>query len=174
MDTADSSGLEVIVGQRLQARGLTLALAESCTGGLIRHRITNVAGSSAYYRGGVVAYANAVKQALLGVRAESLAQHGAVSAVVAREMACGVRRLLEADIGVSVTGVAGPGGGTPEKPVGLTFVGLSAADGDWVERHCWEGNRREENKARSAQAALDLLWRYLEGRLEELARWTGG
>jgi len=165
----DPSRLETAIGTRLRARGLTLALAESCTGGLVSHRVTNVAGSSTYYRGGVVAYANSVKQALLGVRAESLAQHGAVSAPVAREMACGVRRLLEADLGLSVTGVAGPGGGTPEKPVGLVFIGLCSADGAWVEQHRWDGDR-EENKARSAEAALDLLWRYLDGRLEAPTR----
>ena len=154
--------LEITVGQLLRQRGLSLAVAESCTGGLVSHRITNVAGSSDYYRGSVTAYARDIKEMLLGVRSETLAEHGAVSEQTAREMARGVRHAMGADIGVSVTGIAGPTGGSVGKPVGLVHIALVAADGEWVERHVWEGNRKA-NKAQSADAALDLLRRYLEG-----------
>ncbi|MGD1995140.1 MAG: nicotinamide-nucleotide amidohydrolase family protein [Anaerolineae bacterium] len=150
-----------VAGERLREQGLTLATAESCTGGLVSHLITNVPGSSDYYRGSVVAYANEVKEALLGVGREAIKEHGAVSPQVALEMAQGVRRALQADVGLAVTGIAGPGGGTPEKPVGLVYIALAAPEGEWVERHMWEWGRRL-NKALSAEAALDLLRRYLE------------
>jgi PncC family amidohydrolase len=143
---------------------LTLAVAESCTGGLVGHRITNVPGSSDYYRGSITAYACDVKERLLHVRSETLVDHGAVSEQAAQEMAEGVRQAIGADVGVSVTGIAGPTGGTLEKPVGLVYVALVAPRGAWVERHVWAGDRLE-NKARSADAALDLLRRYLEGQL---------
>jgi len=159
---AESS--EVVVGRFMRERGLKLAVAESCTGGLISHRITNVAGSSDYYLGSVTAYADEVKVELLGVRQGTLSEHGAVSAETALEMARGVRRRLQADLGLSVTGIAGPGGGTPEKPVGLVYIGLAAPDGAWVKRCLWKGNRRT-NKAASAEAALGLVRRYLEGGL---------
>jgi nicotinamide-nucleotide amidase len=164
MISLPDEAVEVAVGRLLGERGLTLALAESCTGGLVSHRVTDVPGSSAYYLGSVTAYANAVKESVLGVRGDTLERHGAVSAESAQEMARGARRLLGADVGVAVTGIAGPDGGTPEKPVGLAYVALSAPAGDWVERCEWSGGR-PENKARSADAALDLLLRYLEGRL---------
>jgi PncC family amidohydrolase len=154
--------LEIVVGDLLRSRGLTLALAESCTGGLLGHRITSVSGSSDYFRGAIVAYASDVKRDLLDVREETLTRHGAVSEETAREMAHGARRVIEADLGISITGIAGPTGGTPEKPVGLVYIGLAAPDGEWVERHVWQGDRRQ-NKGRSAEAALDLLRRYLEG-----------
>jgi PncC family amidohydrolase len=156
--------LERMVGELLRARGLTLALAESCTGGLIAHRITNVPGSSDYFLGGVVSYSNDAKEHILGVQHRTLLAYGAVSEPTVREMARGARRIFGADLAVSVTGIAGPTGGTPDKPVGLTFVGLSAPDGEWCERHTWHGDR-ETNKARSAEAALDLLRRYLAGEL---------
>jgi PncC family amidohydrolase len=156
--------VESTVGRLLREQGLTLAVSESCTGGLISHRITNVPGSSDYYRGSITAYACEVKETLLYVRSETLADHGAVSEQTAREMAEGVRRAIKADVGVSVTGIAGPTGGTPEKPVGLVYVALAAPGGEWVERHVWAGDRRG-NKAQSADAALDLLRRYLEGQL---------
>jgi PncC family amidohydrolase len=158
------SNLEVVVGRLLREQGLTLALSESCTGGLVGHRVTNVPGSSDYYRGSIVAYASDVKEKLLNVRSETLANYGAVSEQTAREMARGARHLIDADLGVSVTGIAGPTGGTQEKPVGLVYVGLVAPDGEWVERSVWEGDRWQ-NKAQSAEAALDLLRRYLEGEL---------
>jgi PncC family amidohydrolase len=156
--------LEVVVGRLLRERGLVLAVAESCTGGLVGHRITDVPGSSAYYLGSVTAYAYEAKESLLGVRHDTLYEHGAVSEETALAMARGIRRALWADVGLSVTGIAGPGGGTPDKPVGLAYTALAAGDGEWVERHVWEGDR-QANKAASAEAALDLLRRYLAGEL---------
>ena len=152
------------VGQLLRLRGLTLSLAESCTGGLLSHWITEVPGSSDYFRGTVVAYHDEVKAQVLGVWHDTLRAHGAVSAQTAMEMAEGARRVLVADLGLSTTGIAGPGGGTPEKPVGLVYIALVAPAGSWCEQHSWEGGR-SENKASSAAAALDLLVRYLNGQL---------
>lgn len=151
---------EVVVGHFLRERGLTLAAAESCTGGLLSHRITDVPGSSDYYLGSVTAYANAVKEQLLGVPRDVLETRGAVSQETALAMARGARRLLGADLALSVTGIAGPGGGTPGKPVGLTYIALAAPDGEWVEEHRWTGDR-SVNKAASASAALALLRWYL-------------
>ncbi len=159
--------LEVIVGQMLTAAGLTIATAESCTGGLLASRLTDVAGSSAYLLGGIVAYSNEAKAKLLGVQRRTLASHGAVSSQVALEMARGARRVLGVDIGVSVTGIAGPAGGTAEKPVGLVYIALAAPDGDWCCRYRW-GTDRLENKACSAEAALELICAYLEGRIDAL------
>jgi PncC family amidohydrolase len=153
--------LEEQVGDLLVQKGLTLALAESCTGGLVGHRLTNVPGSSRYFMGGVIAYDNGAKARVLGVSSSTLYKHGAVSAEAAREMAQGARRLFGTDIAVSVTGIAGPGGSAPGKPVGLTYIHLSAHEAEWSERHIWQGDR-EANKAQSAEAALDLLRRYLE------------
>jgi PncC family amidohydrolase len=164
MGEPDEDALEVIVGRLLKQRGMTLAVAESCTGGLIGHRITDVPGSSAYYEGSVTSYSNNVKELILHVRHDTLCRYGAVCERTAQEMAEGVRRALNADIGLAVTGIAGPGGGTPEKPVGLVYVALVAPDGEWVEQCVWDGSRWE-NKDRSAEATLDLLRRYLEGRL---------
>ena len=148
------------LGDLLSRKGQTIAVAESCTGGLVAHRLTNVSGSSAYYLGGFVAYANEAKEALLGVRHETLLKHGAVSEQTALEMARGARRRIGAEIGVSVTGIAGPTGGTPEKPVGLVYIGLAPEGVDLWEKHTWEGNR-SENKDLSAEAALKLLLKYL-------------
>ena len=164
MGPMDDGALEMIVGQLLKRRGLRLAVAESCTGGLVGHLITNVPGSSVYYRGSVVAYSSEVKELVLHVQRDTLYRHGAVSEQTAMEMARGVRHAFRADIGLAVTGIAGPGGGAPEKPVGLVYTALAAPDGGWGERHVWSGDRWQ-NKARSAQAALDLLRRYLESRL---------
>ncbi len=158
--------LEVLVGELLYSRGLHLAVAESCTGGLIGHRLTNVPGSSNYYSGSVTAYANEAKARLLGVRWETLEKYGAVSQESALEMARGVRKALVADIGVSVSGVAGPGGGTPDKPIGLTWIGLSAADREQTWRFVWPGDRLAV-KEQSAQAVLQLLVDYLSGQLEK-------
>ncbi len=152
--------LEEKIIARLVEQGRTLALAESCTGGLVGHRLTQVPGSSAAFLGGVIAYHNAVKERLLGVPAEVLAREGAVSEATALAMADGVRRLLGADVAVAVTGVAGPSGGTPDKPVGLTYVALAAPEASACERHVWHGER-EANKESSTDAALGLLWRYL-------------
>ena len=155
---------EALVGRLLRQAGMTLALAESCTGGLVAHRITNVPGSSDYFVGGIVSYSNDVKERVLGVQQTTLHRHGAVSEQTALEMARGGRRVCRADVALAVTGVAGPGGGTPDKPVGLVYVALVTPDGEWVERHVWDGDRRE-NRERSAEAALDLLRRHLGGPL---------
>jgi PncC family amidohydrolase len=155
-----SGSLEQEVVRLLTERGLTLAVAESCTGGLVGHRITNVPGSSACFRGGVIAYHNEVKAALLNAPADILAREGAVSEDVALSMARGVRERLGADIGLAVTGIAGPAGGTPEKPVGLVYIALADAEGAIAERHVWSGDRRQ-NKDSSAEAALKLVKEHL-------------
>ena len=156
-----AEALEIRVGQALRRRKWTLSLAESCTGGLVSHRLTNVPGSSEYYRGGIVSYANEAKIGLLMVRPETLAAHGAVSRETALEMAVGVRRALSADVGLSVTGIAGPGGATPDKPVGLTWIAVSTPEGQAAVRQVWPGDR-EAVKAQSAEAALALLLRAVE------------
>ena len=155
------NNLETQIGELLRVRGLTLASAESCTGGLIGHRITNIPGSSEYYIGGVVAYAYEAKVALLGVNWDTLHAHGAVSAETVLEMARGARKALCADIAVSVSGIAGPGGAMPGKPVGTVWVGLAAPDGEWARHFCFDGGR-EQNKASSAEEALKFVLEYLE------------
>jgi PncC family amidohydrolase len=153
--------IEQEIGPLLKARGLTLASAESCTGGLVGHRITNVSGSSDYYLGGIVSYSNEAKEALLGVAHETLLAHGAVSEETAREMARGARRALGADVGLATTGIAGPLGGTETKPVGLVYVALSAPGAEVCQRHVFGGDR-VENKEASAEAVLGMLLAYLE------------
>ena len=173
--TADEVELRDLA-ERLQAiclaAGLTVVTAESCTGGLVAHELTEVPGSSGYFLGGVVAYADATKRAGLGVPAELLERHGAVSAQVARAMAEGARQRLGADLAVAVTGIAGPGGGSDAKPVGLTYVAVSGRTSneprtgvpgrtgeqaiDLVRRCTWTGDR-SANKRASAAAAIELL-----------------
>ena len=153
--------LEIQIGNLLRSSGQKLATAESCTGGLIGHRITNIPGSSDYYLGGVVAYAYEAKVALLGVSWETLHAHGAVSRETVLEMARGARKALGADIAVSVSGIAGPGGGMPEKPVGTTWIGLVTPEGESAQVFYWKGNRRE-NKEQSADAALKMVIEYLK------------
>lgn len=148
--------LEIQIGHLLRARRWKLATAESCTGGLISHLLTNVPGASDYYLGGVVAYAYEAKVALLGVSWETLQKYGAVSRETVLEMARGARTLLGADIAISVSGIAGPGGATPNKPVGTTWLGLSTAEGEWARVYCFSGDRAQ-NKADSAQAALQFV-----------------
>lgn len=154
--------LEEVVGGLLRGRRLTVATAESCTGGLISHRLTNVPGSSDYVRGGVAAYANEAKIALLGVDGETLAREGAVSEAVARQMAEGARRAFGADVAVSTTGIAGPGGATPGKPVGLVFIAVADAAGT-ICRELRASGGREYIKNWTSQVALDLLRRRLTG-----------
>jgi PncC family amidohydrolase len=154
--------LEIQIGEWLHARGLKLATAESCTGGLVADRITDVPGSSDYFRGGIVAYAYEAKVSLLGVSWNTLRLHGAVSRETVIEMARGARTALGADIAVSVSGIAGPGGGLPDKPVGTTWFGLSTTEGDWARKFVWEGDRRV-NKQASAEAALQFVADYLSG-----------
>jgi len=157
------SALEEIVGQLLTEQGLTIAVAESCTGGLIAHRLTNVSGSSAYFVGGVVAYANEVKEQVLGVSGETMAAHEAISEETVREMVRGARHLFGTDVAISATGITGPTGGTPQKPVGLVYVALAAQDIERCERHLWQGDRLE-NKQQTSEAALEMLRQYLEAR----------
>jgi len=156
-----SEKLEEVVGKLLTERKLTVGLGESCTGGLVGHRLTNVPGSSTYFLGGIIAYSYEAKEQLLNVKHTTLDEHGAVSPETAAEMARGARTALGADIGISVTGIAGPGGNLPGKPVGLAYIALSARDAERVERFVWNGDR-EENKAQSAEAALSMLKEYLE------------
>lgn len=159
----DVDSLEQVVVQEMTARGLTLATAESCTGGLMGKRITDVPGASACYLGGVVSYQNEVKENLLGVRHETLITKGAVSEDTACQMAEGVRKALGADIGISTTGVAGPGGGTPEKPVGLIYVGISTKDRTWAVRILRPRQSRESLRRLASSTAFDLVRRHLEG-----------
>ncbi len=154
--------LEATLGELLLQRNATICTAESCTGGLIAHRLTNISGSSAYMLGGIVAYSNAVKQHVLGVNEQTLIDYGAVSEQTAAEMAAGAKEYLHTDYAVSVTGIAGPGGSTADKPVGLTYVGFAGPDGLLhVERYVWTSDR-EGNKSASAEAALQLAIRLLE------------
>jgi nicotinamide-nucleotide amidase len=156
----DCDGLPEIVANLLRKAGLTLSVAESCTGGLVGKRVTDVPGSSDYFLGGVTAYSNPVKTQLLGVPQGMLAQYGAVSEEVARAMAEGVAQLMGSDCALSTTGVAGPGGGTDEKPVGLVFIGCSIKGTTEVERmRLW--GKRDQVRERAALAALDLLRRRL-------------
>jgi PncC family amidohydrolase len=156
--------LEEMLREIMRARGLTLAAAESCTGGLVADRITNISGSSEYFPGGVVAYAYEAKVNLLGVSWDTLNVHGAVSSETVLEMARGARRIFSADIGISVSGIAGPTGGMPEKPVGTTWFGLAAREGEWSRHFVWDGDRIQ-NKHYSSEAALQFVVDYLEGKL---------
>ncbi len=153
--------MEEVVGRELAKRGLMLAVAESCTGGLIGHRLTQVAGSSAYLDRGAVCYSNRAKTEMLGVPAELITRHGAVSKEVAVAMACGIRERANVSVGLSVTGIAGPGGGTETKPVGLVYVGLDDGIGRPIVREFRFHGDRNVIKQRSSQAALDLLRRWL-------------
>jgi len=144
------------LGERCLQRGVRVATVESCTGGLVGHLITEIAGSSAYYVGGFVTYSNDLKHGTVGVPYDVLVAHGAVSAQAAMAMATGGRERTGADLAVAVTGIAGPGGGTDAKPVGLTYVAVADAVGLAVRRYVWSGDRAE-NKRLSAGAALDLL-----------------
>ncbi len=148
--------IEVVVTRLLTQAGLSLAVAESCTGGLLGHRLTNVPGSSAVFKGGVVAYSYSAKERLLHVNHADLVRYGAVSNVIAQQMARGARNLLDADYALSITGIAGPGGGMPGKPVGLTFIGLAFDGGVLWRQHIWQGDRAA-NKSQSVEAALHFL-----------------
>ncbi len=159
----DDQTLEMVLGNQLKAFGLTLAVAESCTGGLLSHRLTNSPGSSEYFVGGVVSYSNNLKVGLLGVQQETLKKHGAVSEETAREMAAGIRSKTHADVGIGITGIAGPGGGTEEKPVGLVYIGMALAAGTVVKRFQFT-KERETNKLLSSQAALNMLRKWLNER----------
>ena len=153
--------MEEVVGRELTKQGLMLAVAESCTGGLIGHRLTQVAGSSAYLDRGAVCYSNRAKTEMLGVPAELIVQRGAVSKEVAAAMACGIRARANVSVGLSVTGIAGPGGGSETKPVGLVYIGLDDGTGQPITREFRFHGDRNVIKQRSSQAALDLLRRWL-------------
>ncbi|OGO53917.1 MAG: hypothetical protein A2Z32_00300 [Chloroflexi bacterium RBG_16_69_14] len=155
-ELAGLADLAARLGQRCVALGLHIATVESCTGGLVGHLVTEVPGSSAYFVGGFVTYSDELKRETVGVPHDVLAAHGAVSAQVAMAMATGGRARTGADLAVSVTGIAGPAGGSPSKPVGLTYVAVADALGVAVRRHLWTGDR-SENKRQSAAAALELL-----------------
>jgi PncC family amidohydrolase len=152
--------LEQEIGNLLRQKGLTLGVVESASGGLISHRITNVPGSSDYYKGSITAYSNEVKIKVAGVRKNTINQYGAVSPQVAEEMAQGGKKTLAADICLADTGIAGPSGATPGKPVGLFYIGLSHRAGTYSQKHIFHGDR-EQNKQSAAEAALSWLKEYL-------------
>ena len=154
------ASLEEEIGDLLRRKGLTLGVVESATGGLISHLITNVPGSSDYYKGSVTAYSNETKIKVVGVKDDTIERHGAVSHQVAEEMALGGRRLLAVDICLADTGIAGPTGATPGKPVGLFYLGFSHQGGTYSQRHEFRGDR-EQNKRSAAEAALSWLRDYL-------------
>jgi nicotinamide-nucleotide amidase len=153
---AELQQLESVVGELYRQTNITIAVAESCTAGLLAHHLTNMPGSSSYMMGGTVVYSNAAKVSLLGVRESLLNTVGSVSQEVAAEMARSVRALLGTAVGVGITGIAGPGGGTQEKPVGLTYISYADKDTTLVKRFVWESNRLE-NKMLSVRAALEIL-----------------
>jgi PncC family amidohydrolase len=154
--------VEVQIGSLIRNLALKLATAESCTGGLIASRITDTPGSSDYFLGGIVAYAYEAKVALLNVSWDTLKKYGAVSQETVLEMARGARKALGADLAISVSGIAGPGGGLPDKPVGTTWFGLSAIGGEWAYLHHFSGDRLQ-NKSSAADTALNILVDYLRG-----------
>lgn len=154
------TSLEQEVGNLLRQRGLTLGVVESATGGLVSHLITNVPGSSDYYKGSITAYSNEAKIEIVGVKSTTINRYGAVSHQVAEEMAMGGRKALVSDICLADTGIAGPTGATPGKPVGLFYIGLSHRDGTFSQKHHYRGNR-EQNKHRATEAVLSWLKEYL-------------
>jgi len=155
------SNLEKEIGDILRQKGLTLGVVESATGGLISHRITSIAGSSDYYLGSITAYSNEIKNKVVGVKQETLEKYGSVSPRTAEELAEGGRKVLGADICLADTGIAGPGGATPGKPVGLFYIGLSHGINTYSRKHVF-GNDRKQNKQDAAEAALGMLKEYLE------------
>lgn len=152
--------LEEQIVALMREKNLTLAAAESCTGGMLSSRMIDVAGVSDVYKAGFVTYANEAKQKLIGVKEETLIKYGAVSEQTAREMVAGALRAAEADMAVAITGIAGPGGGTKEKPVGLVYIACGSADDIIVERCLFSGNRKEIRQA-SVEHALEMLYREL-------------
>ena len=155
-----SLDLSAAIGDLLRSRGMKLALAESCTGGLIASHITDIAGSSEYFLGSVVAYAYEAKEGILHVPHDMLLAYGAVSEPIARELAQNACRTFGSDVAVGITGIMGPGGATPTKPLGLTYIALSAPNADWCRKFVWQGDRLQ-NKQSSAHAALEMLYEYL-------------
>jgi PncC family amidohydrolase len=154
--------IEREIGDLLNRKGLTLGTVESATGGLISHLVSNVPGSSDYFKGSIISYSNEAKVNLVGVKQITLDQHGAVSSQVVEEMAAGGKKILNVDICVADTGIAGPGGATTGKPVGLFYIGLSHKGGTFSQKHVFSGHR-EQNKESAAYAALHWLRDYLVG-----------
>jgi nicotinamide-nucleotide amidase len=161
----DTDSLAQSVGELLNKQHLTLGLAESCTGGMVASYVTDIAGSSAYFEGAIVAYSSQVKEHVLGVPASTLERYGAVSAETVMVMARGARKVLNVDVAVAITGIAGPSGGAPDRPVGLTYIGLASPRGELWRKYIWKGNRRQ-NREQSARAALELLKEHLESSSE--------
>lgn len=154
--------MEEVVGSLLAAQHKTIACAESCTGGLLTSRLTDIPGSSAYVIGAVVSYTNEMKERLVGVKPETIAVHTEISAETAGEMAEGIRRVIGTDLGVGITGIAGPGGGTDEKPVGLVYIAVTGSNGTKVRENHFRG-QRGEIKQKSAEEALQMIYEYLSG-----------
>ena len=152
--------MEIEIGEILTKKNFTIACAESCTGGLLTSKLTDVAGSSAYVKGAVVSYTNEIKNKILHVNEETLEKFSAVSEQTAKEMAANVRQIFNTNIGVSITGIAGPGGGTAEKPVGTVYIGVSGANGEKIQRFQFSGSRTEI-KEKSAESALKMIKDYL-------------
>ena len=161
----DLETMAEVIGRELVQQNRKLAVAESCTGGYISHLITSVSGSSEYYNGSVTSYSNEMKEKLLGVSRENLEKYGAVSEQVAREMVEGVKRVMNADYAVATTGIAGPTGGTEEKPVGTVWIAVSGPEKTWVKKYTFVGDQRDRNIVRSGQSALQLLRRMVLGEL---------
>ena len=156
----DNETIDSVVAELFRRKGVTLSLAESCTGGLVAKRITDVPGSSAYFLEGAVTYSDAAKIRVLGIAPELLAEKGAVSAETATAMACGIRKNSGSDLALAVTGIAGPGGGSEEKPVGTVFIALATADGSNVLEYRFSGNR-DEIRTITSFMAMDCLRRHL-------------
>ena len=154
--------MEDVVAEKLRNKGVTIGLAESCTGGMISDRLTDVAGSSTYFQGGIVCYSNRSKEDLLSVRRDTLARYGAVSSETAKEMARGIRSCMKTNLGVSVTGIAGPEGGSDEKPVGTVHIGLSSESDLFTLQYRFRGNRAQV-KLNATMMALDWVRRYVDG-----------
>lgn len=158
----ENESLPARAGAFLAERGWTIAAAESCTGGLLTSLLTDISGSSSYVQGGVVTYSNEAKMNILGVDEQTLMLHGAVSPETAREMAANVKHMFGVDVGIGITGIAGPGGGTTEKPVGLVYIGVAKGDSVEAHRYVWDGDRIT-NKRHSAEQALRLILSLDEG-----------
>ena len=159
MKAQEEDQLAARLGAALRAAGKTIACAESCTGGLVTSRLTDIPGSSGYVMGSIVSYTNEIKERLVGVRHATLAAHGAVSPETAREMAEGIRRVIRTDLGIGITGIAGPGGGTPEKPVGLVYIAVTGEAGTVVRENHFSGSRREV-KRQTSETALEMALQY--------------
>lgn len=152
--------LEISTGRLLAEKRLTIACAESCTGGLLTSRLTDVAGSSAYVKGSVVSYSNEIKERLVGVSTATLSEYGAVSEQTAKEMAEGIRNTIETDIGVGITGIAGPDGGTAHKPVGLVYIAVAGSHGTLIKENHFKGTR-SEIKLQTTDTALKMIEDYI-------------